>query len=214
VWGCVATAGTKIGDEGPGGRAADQLLPEALKKTKDLAPHPWDLFQAALARLKDKEAGQFAFTKARHGRYILSKKDDLEFVYDTRVGANVGADVSTQPTSSAQCGIKLVGDVSSFKARLSVLGIDLFGAPTVDLFGAPTVSFGPAKDITIFPRIDTSLSGDSLFHTPVLIGSSEFLRRDMTAFTSAQHSAAKHIVDAVLDHTRTATKSLTREPLP
>ena len=39
MFGRVATAGTKIGDEGPGGRAADQLLPEALKKTKDLAPH-------------------------------------------------------------------------------------------------------------------------------------------------------------------------------
>ena len=54
-----------------------------------LAP---DLFQAALARLKDKEAGQFAFTKAGNGRYILTKKDDLVFVYDTRVGANDGAD--------------------------------------------------------------------------------------------------------------------------
>ena len=31
-------------------------------------------------------------TKAGIGRYIVSKKDDLVFVYDTRVGANGGAD--------------------------------------------------------------------------------------------------------------------------
>jgi hypothetical protein len=57
-----------------------------------LAP---DLFQAALARLKDKVAGQFAFTKAGNGRYILTKKDDLVFVYDTRVGQMTVLTVST-----------------------------------------------------------------------------------------------------------------------
>ncbi len=46
---------------------------------------------------KDKVAGQFAFMKAGlmkagNGRYIVTKKDDLVFVYDTRVGANDGAE--------------------------------------------------------------------------------------------------------------------------
>ena len=40
---------------------------------------------------KDKVAGQFAFTKATNGRYIVTKKDDLIFVYDTRGGV-VNAD--------------------------------------------------------------------------------------------------------------------------
>ena len=35
---------------------------------------------------KDKVAGQFAFTKATNGRYIVQQKDDLIFVYDTRGG--------------------------------------------------------------------------------------------------------------------------------
>jgi hypothetical protein len=35
---------------------------------------------------KDKVAGQFAFTKATNGRYIVTKTDDLIFVYDTRGG--------------------------------------------------------------------------------------------------------------------------------
>jgi hypothetical protein len=33
---------------------------------------------------KDKVAGQFAFTKAGIGRYIVTKEDDLIFVYDAR----------------------------------------------------------------------------------------------------------------------------------
>ena len=41
---------------------------------------------------KDKVAGQLAFTKTGIGRYIVTKEDDLLFVYDTRVGANDGAD--------------------------------------------------------------------------------------------------------------------------
>ena len=41
---------------------------------------------------KDKVAGQFAFTKAGIGRYIVTKEDDLLCVYDTRVGANDGAE--------------------------------------------------------------------------------------------------------------------------
>jgi hypothetical protein len=49
----------------------------------------WDV--ATVAR-KDKVAGQLAFTKTEIGRYIVTKEDDLLFVYDTRVGANDGAD--------------------------------------------------------------------------------------------------------------------------
>ena len=56
----------------------------------------WDL---ATGARKDEVAGdQVAFadagigTKAGIGRYIVSKKDDLVFLYDTRVGANGGAD--------------------------------------------------------------------------------------------------------------------------
>ena len=56
----------------------------------------WDL---ATGARKDQVAGeQVAFaeagigTKAGIGRYIVSKKDDLVFLYDTRVGANGGAD--------------------------------------------------------------------------------------------------------------------------
>ena len=40
---------------------------------------------------KDKVAGQFAFTKATNGRYIVTQTDDLIFVYDTR-GVVVNAD--------------------------------------------------------------------------------------------------------------------------
>ena len=57
------------------------------------------LWNVATGARKDKVAGeQFAFpkagigTKAGIGRYIVTKKDDLVFVYDTRVGANAGAD--------------------------------------------------------------------------------------------------------------------------
>ncbi len=39
----------------------------------------------------DKVAGQFAFTKATNGRYIVTKTNDLIFVYDTRRGV-VNAD--------------------------------------------------------------------------------------------------------------------------
>ena len=49
----------------------------------------WDV---ATGACKDKMAGQFAFMKAGNGRYIVTKKDDLVFVYDTRVGANDGAE--------------------------------------------------------------------------------------------------------------------------
>ena len=48
----------------------------------------WDV---ATGARKDKVAGQFAFTKATNGRYIVTKKDDLIFVYDTR-GVVVNAD--------------------------------------------------------------------------------------------------------------------------
>jgi hypothetical protein len=42
---------------------------------------------------KDKVAGQFAFTKATNGRYIVTRKDDLIFVYDTRGGVvNAGGE--------------------------------------------------------------------------------------------------------------------------
>ena len=57
------------------------------------------LWNVATGARKDKVAGeQFAFpnagigTKAGIGRYIVTKKDDLVFVYDTRVGANDGAE--------------------------------------------------------------------------------------------------------------------------
>jgi hypothetical protein len=49
----------------------------------------WDV---ATGARKDKVAGQLAFTKAEIRRYIVTEKDDLLFVYDTRVGANEGAD--------------------------------------------------------------------------------------------------------------------------
>jgi hypothetical protein len=56
----------------------------------------WDV---ATGARKDKVAGQLGLTKAeigryivKIGRYIVTKKDDLVFVYDTRVGANGGAD--------------------------------------------------------------------------------------------------------------------------
>ena len=42
----------------------------------------WDV---ATGARKDKVAGQFAFTKATNGRYIVTHKDDLIFVY-TRGG--------------------------------------------------------------------------------------------------------------------------------
>ena len=48
----------------------------------------WDV---ATGARKDKVAGQFAFTKATNGRYIVTRKDDLIFVYDTR-GDVVNAD--------------------------------------------------------------------------------------------------------------------------
>ena len=47
----------------------------------------WDV---ATGARKDKVAGQFAFTKATNGRYIVTKKDDLIVVY-TRGGV-VNAD--------------------------------------------------------------------------------------------------------------------------
>jgi WD40 repeat protein len=43
----------------------------------------WDV---ATGARKDKVAGQFAFAKATNGRYIVTQKDDLIFVYDTRGG--------------------------------------------------------------------------------------------------------------------------------
>jgi len=48
----------------------------------------WDV---ATGARKDEVAGQFAFTKATNGRYIVTQKDDLIFVYDTR-GVVVNAD--------------------------------------------------------------------------------------------------------------------------
>jgi hypothetical protein len=48
----------------------------------------WDV---ATGARKDKVAGQFAFTKATNGRYIVTKEDDLIFFYDTR-GVVVNAD--------------------------------------------------------------------------------------------------------------------------
>ena len=48
----------------------------------------WDV---ATGARKDKVAGQFAFTKAGIGRYIVTKEDDLIFVYDARGGV-VNAD--------------------------------------------------------------------------------------------------------------------------
>ena len=47
----------------------------------------WDV---ATGARKDKVAGQLAKTEI--GRYIVTKEDDLLFVYDIRVGANDGAD--------------------------------------------------------------------------------------------------------------------------
>jgi hypothetical protein len=49
----------------------------------------WDV---ATGARQDKVAGQFAFTKAGNGRYIVTKEDDLVLVYDTRVRANDGAE--------------------------------------------------------------------------------------------------------------------------
>ena len=48
----------------------------------------WDV---ATGARKDKVAGQFAFTKATSGRYIVTHKDDLIFGYDTPGGV-VNAD--------------------------------------------------------------------------------------------------------------------------
>jgi hypothetical protein len=48
----------------------------------------WDV---ATGARQDKVAGQFAFTKATNGRYIVTQTDDLIFVYDTRRGV-VNAD--------------------------------------------------------------------------------------------------------------------------
>jgi hypothetical protein len=48
----------------------------------------WDV---ATGARKDKVAGQFAFTKATNGRYTVTQKDDLIFIYDTRGGV-VNAD--------------------------------------------------------------------------------------------------------------------------
>jgi WD40 repeat protein len=57
------------------------------------------LWNVATGARKDKMTDeQFAFakagigTKAEIGRYIVTKKNDLVFVYDTRVGANAGVD--------------------------------------------------------------------------------------------------------------------------
>jgi len=51
------------------------------------------LWNVATGARKDKVAGeQLAFAKAGVGRYIVTKKHDLVVVYDTRVGANDGAD--------------------------------------------------------------------------------------------------------------------------
>ena len=49
----------------------------------------WDV---ATGARKYNVAGQLAVTKTEIGRYIVTVKDDLLFVYDTRVGANDGAD--------------------------------------------------------------------------------------------------------------------------
>ncbi len=49
----------------------------------------WDV---ATGARKDKVGGQLAFTKTDIGSYIVAAKDDLLFIYDTRVGANDGAD--------------------------------------------------------------------------------------------------------------------------
>ena len=49
----------------------------------------WDV---ATGARKDKVGGQLALTKTEIGRYIVTKEDDLLFVYDTRVSANDGAD--------------------------------------------------------------------------------------------------------------------------
>ncbi len=52
----------------------------------------WDVATAARKdKVAGKVAGQFAFTKAANGRYIVKKKDDTIFVYDTRGGV-VNAD--------------------------------------------------------------------------------------------------------------------------
>ncbi len=48
----------------------------------------WDV---ATGALKDRVAGQFAVAKATNGRYIVTHKDDLIFVYDTRVRGVVNA---------------------------------------------------------------------------------------------------------------------------
>jgi WD40 repeat protein len=50
----------------------------------------WDLSTGAGEQVAFAEAG--IGTKAGIGRYIVSEKDDLVFVYDTHVGANGGAD--------------------------------------------------------------------------------------------------------------------------
>ena len=47
----------------------------------------WDV---ATGARKYNVAGQLAVTKTEIGRYIVTKKDDLLFVYDTRVGTNDG----------------------------------------------------------------------------------------------------------------------------
>ena len=59
-----------------------------LVSSNDFETISWDV---ATGARKD-VAGQLAVTKTKIGRYIVTKKDDLLFVYDTRVGANDGAD--------------------------------------------------------------------------------------------------------------------------
>ena len=59
-----------------------------LVSTDGLETIRWDV---ATGARKDKVAGEFAFTKATSGRYIVTQKDDLIFVYDTRGGV-VNAD--------------------------------------------------------------------------------------------------------------------------
>ena len=49
------------------------------------------LWDVATGARKDRVAGKFAFTKATNGRYIVTQKGDLMFVYDTQ-GVIVNAD--------------------------------------------------------------------------------------------------------------------------
>ncbi len=82
----------------------------------------WDV---ATGARKHKVAGQFAFTKATNGRYIVTKKDDLIFVYDTQ-GDVVNADGDVV---NADCEEKV--PIAFFRAPSPVVSVSCAGKVAV-----------------------------------------------------------------------------------